>query len=123
MSWDISVFGGSDRPRLKESLWYGNLPVIGTPEDVRRRISAYLPYTDWSDPTWGLCFTDEYSFEFNLAGDEELVTHFFIHARGSRAAITTLLGLAVLNGWHLMNWSTGELIDPESPAWRKAAKL
>ena len=116
VSWDVSVFGGSERPRLQDSAWFDDLPVIGAPDEVRRRISACLPGVDWSDPTWGVFSGGGFSFVFNLAGDESVVKHFVVHVRGGGDAVAGLLRISVPNGWHLVDWSTGELIDPDSPS-------
>ncbi len=55
---------------------------MGSGDEVRRRISATLPGVDWSNPTWGFYAGDGFTFEFNL-GDEEPVTSFAVHVRGS----------------------------------------
>src|SRR4051812_33315008 len=112
MSWTVSVLGEwpvSDDPAH-------GLPCLGTGDEVRSRISAHLPGVDWSTPAWGLYGGDGFTFEFSV-GPEEPVDHFAVHVRGGGDAIADLLRFAVPNGWHLIDWSTGERIDPASPSY------
>jgi len=93
-----------------------DLPPLGTGDEVRSRISAHLPHVDWSHPAWGLYAGNGFTFEFSV-GPEEPVVSFAIHVRGGGDPIADLLRFAVLNGWHLLDWSTGEPIDPASPSY------
>ncbi len=121
MSWTVSVLGGTERPPFPDTPPGWEPPVLGSSDEVRRRISAHLPGVDWSDPAWGLYAGDGFTFEFSLR-PEEPVTNVAVHVRGSGDAVTDLLRFAVPNGWHLLDWSTGELIDPQTPSdegWRR----
>ncbi len=112
MSWTVTVLGEwpvSDDPAR-------SLPCLGTGDEVRGHISAYLVGVDWSTPTWGLYAGDGFTFEFSV-GPEEPVDNFAVHVRGGGDAIADLLQFAVPNGWHLIDWSTGEQIDPASPSY------
>jgi hypothetical protein len=114
MSWTVSVFGGAERPPIHGSADF-ELAVMGSGDDVRRRISASLPGVDWSDPAWGLYAGDGFTFEFSV-GPEEPITHFAVHVRGGGDAVADLLRFAAPNGWHLVDWSTGEFIGPDAPS-------
>lgn len=116
MSWTVSVFGGAERPPIHNAPSDWDPTVMGTGDEVRQRISAHLPGVDWTTPTWGLYGGDGFTFEFSV-GPEEPVTDFAVHVRGSGDAIADLLRFALPNGWHLIDWSTGEFIDPESPSY------
>jgi hypothetical protein len=88
---------------------------MGSGDEIRQRISAQLPGVDWSTPTWGLYAGDGFTFEFSV-GPEEPVTNFAVHVRGGGDTITDLLRFVLPNNWHLVDWSTGEFIDPASPS-------
>jgi hypothetical protein len=113
MSWTVSVFGG-ERQGLDDPAFEPT--ALGTGDEVRDRISAHLRGVDWSTPTWGQYSGDGFMFEFSV-GPEEPITSFAVHVRGGGDAIADLLRLAVPNGWHLVDWSTGEVIDPASPSY------
>ncbi len=115
MSWTVSVLGGKEPPPLDHLPDDWRPEPLGSGEEVRRRISAHLPGVDWSDPAWGLYGGDGFTFEFNV-GREEPVESFAVHVRGGGDAVADLLRFAVPNGWHLIDWSTGEYIDPRSPS-------
>jgi hypothetical protein len=115
MSWTVSVFGGKDRPPIHGSQDF-DVAIMGSGDEVRARISAHLPAVDWSDPTWGLYGGDGFSFELSV-GPEEPIKHFAVHVRGSGDPIADLLRFAVPNGWHLVDWSTGDFIEHQSPSY------
>jgi len=100
----MSEMTDSDRP----------LP-LGTPEEVRAKISSYLANTDWTDPTWGVYMGDGFSFEFSMR-DEPQKLGFMIHVRGGGDAIAALLRFAVPNRWSLLDCSTGQWLDPDNPS-------
>ena len=114
MSWTVSVFGGPQRPPIHDMGDF-EFPVMGSGDEVRQSISAHLPGVDWTTPTWGLYAGDGFTLEFSV-GPEEPIIDFAVHVRGRGDAISDLFRFAVPNGWHLMDWSTGEFIDPESPS-------
>jgi hypothetical protein len=113
MSWTVSALGGvwpfPDDPAYEP-------PALGSGDEVRVRISAHLPGVDWSVPTWGLYAGDGFTFELSV-GPEEPVVSFAVHVRGNGDPIANLLQFAVPNGWHLIDWSTGEAIDPALPSY------
>ena len=118
MSWTVSAIGGM-RPRLKDPNY--EPPVLGTADEVRARISAHLAGVDWSIPDWGTYAGDGFTFEFNVA-PEDAVLAVAVHIRGVGDAVVDLLRFAVPNGWHLLDWSTGEIIDPvslSSDSWER----
>lgn len=114
MSWTVSVFGGAEPPPIHGTADF-DLEAMGSGEEVRRRVSAWLPGVDWTTPTWGLYGGAGFTFEFSV-GPEERITSFAVHVRGGGNAIADLLRFAVPNGWHLVDWSTGDFIDPRSPS-------
>jgi len=115
VSWDVSVFGGKEPPPVGAFPPGWEPEVMGSGDEVRGRISAYLPDVDWSDPTWGLYGGAGFTFEFNV-GPEEPIRHLTVHVRGGGDAVADLLRFAIPNGWYLLDWSSGELIDPENPS-------
>jgi hypothetical protein len=117
MSWTVLVLG--EHPRLDDLSW--DPPTLGTGDEVRRRTSAHLPDIDWTDPTWGLYAGAEFTFESRI-GPEEPVVCLAVHVRAGGGAIGDLLQFSVPNGWHLVDGSTCEVIDPASPtpeSWQR----
>jgi hypothetical protein len=115
MSWTVSVLGGKEPPPVHDLPDGWRPEALGSGAEVRGRISAHLPGVDWTDPTWGRYAGDGFTFEFNM-GREEPVESFAVHVRGGGDAIADLRRFAVPNGWHLLDWSTGDYIDPQSPS-------
>lgn len=122
MSWDVSVFAFKEPPTPIDQMpkdW--RPPVMGTGDEVRSLISTYLFGVDWSDPTWGLYEGDGFSFEFSM-GSDELIDNFAVHVRGSGDAVADLMKFAVPNGWYVLDWSSGDWLDPGKPceeSWKK----
>jgi hypothetical protein len=117
MSWDILVVGLSTPPPRVEQMprdWRGE--ALGSPVEVREKISAVLPEVDWSDPTWGILVRDGFSFEFNVGGKHPS-DGFMVHVRGG-PAVAQLLRLAEKTGWYLLDLSQMEWLhhckDPEA---------
>ena len=117
MSWDVMVcnYNGSP-PKDFENLSDDHKPdPLGPASTIRKSISQSLPGVDWSDPTWGIYDGDEFSIEFNT-GAEDPINSIMLHVRGSGDAITALLQFANPNKWSLLDFSTGEFLDPENPS-------
>jgi hypothetical protein len=106
--------GGNPKP-MSQRTESDRLLNMGTPDEVRAKISAYLPNVDWADTTWGTYRGDGFSFEFGMR-DEPQKTGFMIHVRGGGDAIATLLQFAAPNRWSLLDCSTGEWLDPNEPS-------
>jgi hypothetical protein len=127
VSWDVSVFGGNEPPPVDNFPPDWEPPIIGSAHEVRASISAHLPDVDWSDPGWGLYGGKGFTFEFSITGDP--VRHIMVYVRGSGDAVADLLRFATPNGWYLLDWSSGRLIDHQNPSscweeWQEyAAKI
>jgi hypothetical protein len=96
--------------------WRG--AVLGSLDSVRKSISRQFPDTDWRDPSWGMYFGTQFTFEFNISSQDPC-DGFMIHVRGrTDAAVSQLLSLARSTGWYLLDCSRGEwmhhCIDPSS---------
>lgn len=78
---------------------------MGTPADLRKQISAALPATDWSDPSWGRLDSPDAWLEFNLGNDEDC-TSLTIHARGN--AYPFLSTLMSATGWRALDTGSGK---------------
>ena len=118
MSWDVLFLNAAQPPpRVSEmpENWEGD--SLGTPEEVRERISAVLPETDWADPAWGVLDSDTFSYEFSV-GSESPCTGFMVHVRGGGDAVAPLLDLGRKWDWYLLDMSHGEWVhhldDPDS---------
>jgi hypothetical protein len=116
MSWDVSVIAAKVPPPPVAEIpdgWKGD--ILGSADEVRRRITACLSAVDWSDPTWGLYHGEGFSFEFNV-GSKEPSEGFMIHIRGGGNAVAPLLQLAERWGWYLLDCSQGEWLHHCSEA-------
>lgn len=118
MSWDVLVSGAKSPPPCVADMpddWHGN--ILGATDDVRQRITASFPNTDWTDPSWGIFEGDGFSFEFSI-GSKDQSDGFMIHVRGGGSAVPSLLKLAESNQWYLLDCSQGEWLhhctDPEA---------
>jgi len=85
--------------------WQGE--PMGTLAQVRAKIDACVPGVDWSDPSWGTCLGDGYSYEFSI-GKDEPCGHAMVHVRGGGAALPPLLALGRRWRWYLLDCSQGE---------------
>jgi hypothetical protein len=122
MSWDVVVINYGGKRLAGEVPDAEPVGPLGPAAQVRRRIAKHLPGVDWSDPAWGVYEGDGFTIEFN-AGNDDPLDSILLHVRGGGDAITALLGFANPNGWSLLDCSTSELLDPESPStegWEQA---
>jgi len=115
MSWDVMIFRLRHAPRSPDDLAEDNLLPLGPAAQVREAISAALPATDWSDPTWGDYVGDGFSIEFNV-GDDDPIENIMLHVRGGGDAISTILKFVVPNNWHARDDSSGCFLDPAAPS-------
>lgn len=115
MSWDVMVFDLGENPPPLEEMGADFKPKsLGLVSELRQTISAHLPQTDWSDPSWGICECGDFVLEFSM-GTESKSDGFMVHVRGGGNALEALWSFALPNGWSLYDCSTGDFIDPESP--------
>jgi hypothetical protein len=115
MSWDIFV---QDIP--VGALSAGDIPEdfeprpLGPREEVVRRILEVVPDADFSDPSWGTVETPEYSIEFNI-GDEDEVMAFALHVRGGDASAGLVADLLARCGWRAFDTAAESgIFDPAS---------
>lgn len=118
MSWDVLVIASRAPPLPAAEMpndWRGD--SLGTTTEVRQKISACLPATDWSDSNWGIFDGNGFSFEFNV-GKKEMTDGFMVHVRGGGDAVSSLLQLAGRFHWYLFDCSQGEWLhhctEPEA---------
>lgn len=93
-------------------------PTMGSPETLRRQISALFPDTDWSDPTYGT--SDESGLDFMLPGPEkaaENLCSFSIRLGGEEDPVPAIHRLCKQYGWFAsdeeggdMDMETGEFV-------------
>ena len=112
MSWMVVAVGG-EWPMRRDPAY--RPPSLGSCDEVRDRISAHLPGIDWTEPNWGKYAGEGFTFEFGV-GPEEPVDCVAVYVRGGGGVIADLLRFSVPNGWHLIDGSDGERIDPTSPS-------
>ena len=116
MSWDVMIFNFGDKaPLTIESVNESDLKPLGPADDVRQRISRFLPGVDWTDPTWGLFGGDGFSIEFSV-GDKDPIGNIMLHVRGGGEAIAAIMSFARPLGWWAYDCSTGDFLDPQHPS-------
>lgn len=91
MSWDIFI---QDFPHQAKTI--DEIPPDFDPQPIGMRtyliqqICEVIPDADFSDPSWGLVDGNGFSIEINL-GNNELVTSFALHIRGSNDSLIDLI--------------------------------
>lgn len=90
MSWDVLI---QDFP--PNALQVAEIPDDFKPRNLGPRaaliskIQSLLPEVDFSDPSWGIYDSREYSIEFNI-GSDEICESLMLHVRGSGDAMITV---------------------------------
>ena len=85
---------------------------LGPRDEVIRRIQAFLPDADFSDPTWGRLESPDFTIEFNM-GKEEICDSFALRVHGGgdvMAIIARLLQHLQLRG---VDCQTGQFFSIE----------
>ena len=57
---------------------------LGRAGELRDRICSAVPAVDFSDPSWGVVDTDDFSIEIDI-GSEPIVRSLMLHVRGGDA--------------------------------------
>jgi len=110
VSWDVVLLAEKRKPNEERP------PArnLGEASEVRRRIAAALPGTDWSDPAWGVLESDGWSIEFNsdAAGEVESL---MLHVRGEGNPVPAIARLCQETGWFALDMSSAEFLEPANP--------
>jgi hypothetical protein len=116
MSWDVMIFRFAGNPPASTEEMDDAEPLpLGPASEVRAGISAALPQTSWSDPTWGIFDGDGFSIEFNV-GNDDPIDDMMLHVRGGGDAIAAIMAFVVPLGWSALDCSTGQFLDPAAPS-------
>lgn len=116
MSWNVAVFAcNTPPPPSGEMPPDFKLEILGSASEVREKISACFPATDWKDPAWGHFDGDGYGVAFNI-GEEDPVESIGLRIVGSGDVVARLLELSEKSGWYLFDTSTGEWLHQMSDA-------
>ena len=87
MSWDIYVQDLPEGIKTVEEIPEDFHPgLIGRRRELIAEIKAVVPEADFSDPSWGRVEGPDFSIEFNMGDDEEVVC-LALHVRGSEGAV------------------------------------
>jgi hypothetical protein len=113
MSWDVLIVnrGGRSGSGVDDE----PTGPLGSPDEVRSRVSSALPGVDWSEPAWGVYETDEYTIEFDV-GDDDVVNTVMIRITGGGDIAPDLVRLAQTTAWSLLDTTSGEYLDPTQPS-------
>ncbi|MFO0939818.1 MAG: hypothetical protein U0930_03540 [Pirellulales bacterium] len=115
MSWDVMIMkcdGVSSLEELPEDFEFASL---GDAAQLRGQLSDFFGNINWDDPAWGLLLSQEYSLEFNFTVSGP-VENFTLHARGGGDVVTPIVAMCKHFDWQAVDYSTGELIDLDSPS-------
>jgi hypothetical protein len=115
MSWDLLVlrFAGK-APQNIDKAERKQVKDLGPAQQVRDRILRALPQVDWSDPSFGTLAGDGFSIEFNV-GREAVIDNIMLRVRGEGNASPAIKAVVKRNGWALLDYSTGNVLDPDKP--------
>lgn len=82
MSWELLLHSATEPPppvaQMADDL---RGAPLGTLAEVGAKIDARIPGVDWSEPLWGVCGEDGFSYEFSIGSDEPC-GHAMVHVRG-----------------------------------------
>ena len=108
MSWDVLL--------LKEKCDLNDkdvdVPPLGNRDEIIRTLTALMADLDYSDPTWGILESDEFSIEFNT-GREELVDSIMLHIRGGGDPLIIIKLICDHTGWGAFDTSTSDFMDTD----------
>jgi hypothetical protein len=107
MSWDLMVVRPADDMAF--------LP-LGPLEELRERITASLPRTEWVSPRQGYLTTEKYSIEFGLDSTHRETDIIWLHVRGEGDPFPAITRLCKPNGWAALDCSTGDFLDLDEPS-------
>ena len=111
MSWDDCIVRFSQAYESLQDVPQDESPLpLGSTAEVRTAVSSVFPETDWSDPAWGVYFSDLGSIEFSL-GDDEPATSLMLHVRASAAIVAPIVELLKKQNWNGIDGSTGQLLE------------
>lgn len=111
MGWDVMLinFDGT----LEDLAKAGEFPPLGGYAEVRDHINRVLNQVEWDDEYHGIFRDENLSFEITYGLDP--VQSIKITVRGQGPAVELLMRLARPKGWRVLDFSTGEFIDPDHP--------
>jgi hypothetical protein len=75
-------------------------------------LTSLLPEIDYSDPTWGVLESVEYSIEFNT-GSKDPIDGIMLHIRGGGDPLVIIKLICEHTGWGALDTSTGEFMDTD----------
>jgi hypothetical protein len=115
MSRDLLVLRFKGKaPRNIDKVERAQVAELGPAQEVRDRIVSALPSVDWSDPSWGKLAGEGYSIEFNV-GREDVIDNIMLHVHGEGDPVAAIKAITKKNGWALLDFSTGNVLDPDKP--------
>lgn len=115
MSWDVMIMKCNGMNPFEEQPKYFEFPSLGDADQLRSQLSDFFGSIKWDDPAWGLLTSKEFTLEFNFT-ETGPVENFTLHARGGGDVVTPIVAMCKHFDWQALDYSTGELIDLDSPS-------
>ncbi len=107
MSWDLFAFNIPLDVKTIDDV-PEDLKPIGPRSTVISKIIEAFPEANFSDPSWGNLYGDNWSIEISL-GDEEETMGFALHVRGGDEAVGAVSAVLDCVGARALDSGTGEL--------------
>lgn len=116
MSWDLFVSNfPADAKTASDVPDNFIAKPIGSRHEIIVRIREIVPTAVFPDKSWGKIEGPELDVEIRL-GDEEIVTDFAFHVRGSDASAACVADILRHLNLRAVDSGTGEFFDLEQPA-------
>ena len=116
MSWDILILDVAKEVKSVADIPKDFQPKpLGVRADVIRRIREIIPKADFSNPSWGILFADDYSIEFRT-GSAAVCDCISLSVRGGGNVIPVIARLLAHLGVRAIDCKTSEFFDPGASA-------
>ncbi len=114
MSWDVYIADFPDCSSIADIPDDFKPDAIGRRDEVIRKILEVVPQADFSDPSWGILDTEEFSIEFSV-GKDEVVESFACHIQGVDGGGVCVAAIVRHLGLRAFDTTTGDFLNLDNP--------
>ncbi len=114
MSWDICIQDIPDVSAVADIPKGFKPKILGRRGDLIKKIQAFLPSADFSDPSWGLYEDGLTSIEFNM-GKNEICESIMLHVRGGKDPNNLVAQILKYLGLKGFDMQEGEIFGVKDP--------